>query len=170
MQFPIKLGARNGGNSRVVRGLQSGVFRQAFTGSWCWIQRVRLADFTPDAATSQTLILNTLFPANPFPEHVERGLPLIWVEENPRGPSITALNVELGDNPSGGDRDGLITSTNIYSAAGTYVQTVGAAEFAHRYEAAYDPRLYLAATGANLSVLTAFDLVVLIKFEPVVEI
>jgi hypothetical protein len=167
MQFPIKLGARNGGNSRVVRGLQSGVFRQAFTGNWCWMQRVRLADFTPAAATTQTLTLNTLFPANPFPEHVERGLPLVWVEGQPRGPSITAFNIELGD---AGDRDGLISSTNVYSAGDTYVQTVGAAEFTHRYEEAFSPTLYLAATGANISVLTAFDLVVLIKFEPVVEI
>ncbi len=170
MQFPIKLGAKNGGNARVIRGLANGTFRQGFAGDWWYEQRVRLVgrirDFTPDADTSQVLNLNTLFPSNVFPERVIRSVPLIEVVSNPAGPSLTALAVIMGD---AADDNGLVTSTNIIAAAGTHVQTIAAAEFADRYEAAYVPLVQLDATGANLDAITNLDFIVKIKFSPVVE-
>lgn len=169
-QFPIKLGAKNGGNARIIRGLSNGTFRQGFAGDWWWIQRIRLVgriqDFVGAAATSQVLTLNTLFPANPFPTDVHRSVALIEVVSNAVGPSITQLAVILGD---AADDNGLLTTTNTIAAAGTTLQTTGAAEFADQYEAAFSPILTLTSTGANLSVLTNFDMIVKIKFSPVVE-
>jgi hypothetical protein len=169
MAFPVKLGARNGGNARVFNGLRSGVFRDAFTAAWWWQQRVKRGDFTAAAATSQNVSLHTVYPNNLFPTNVDRSTPMIYVVTPLAGGSISASTITLGD---AADADGLITSTSIFTGVSGYLppnltsQVPNAAEYPDRFEAAFSPQFTLGSTGANLSTATAFEFVVMIKFSP----
>lgn len=173
MAFPIKLGARNGGNARVVRGLTSGVFRDAFVGSWWWIQNVKFGDVTLPGATSLGITLSATYPANPFPTNVDRGCPVIYVERPLAGGSISSATVILGDS---GDDNGLVTSTSIFTGVSGYLPpnlssgNPAAAEYAPRFESAFDPLLTLGSGGANLSAATDFSLWVMIEFSPVASV
>ncbi|MBK6920383.1 MAG: hypothetical protein IPH07_23485 [Deltaproteobacteria bacterium] len=167
MDFPVKLGARNGGNSRLIRALQSGVIRDAFVGNWVWVQRLRETDFTPDADTAQSLTLSTLFPANPFPTNVIRENPLVYVASPAAGGSLSAVTLEFGD---AADPNGLMTSTSIFTGASGFLQTTGAAEFTSRFEAAFDPTVDIATTSDDVDAIEGMDLWLMIQFTPVASV
>lgn len=167
--FPVKLGSRNGGNARVLNGLKTGVFRDAFTGSWWWQQRVAFGDFSLNAATSQNVTLATVYPTNPFPTNVDRSTPLVYVVRPLQGGAISASTITMGDS---GDADGLVTSTSIYTGVSGYLppnltsQAPNAAEYADRFEPAFSPQITLGTTSANVNAATGFEFVVMIKFSP----
>jgi hypothetical protein len=164
--FPIKLGQRNGGNSRVLRGLQSGIFKDAFVGDWVWQVNLVPTSITLEGDTSQAFDLNTIFASNPFPTNVVRKQPLIRVVTPIVGAGpITAAVAILGDT---NDDNGLVESQSVF-AAGT-LQSVAAAEFAPRFEAAFAPLLTIGTTGGNLSGITAMSIFVQIHFSPVASV
>lgn len=171
--FPVKLGARNGGNARAFNGLRSGVFRDAFCGGWWWQQRVKFGDFSLSAATSQNVSLHTVYPNNTFPTNVDRSTPMIYVVTPLAGGAISASTITLGDS---GDGDGLITATSIFTGVSGYLppnltsQAPSAAEYQDRFEAAFSPQFTLATTSANVNAATAFEFVVQIKFHPTASV
>ena len=164
--FPVKLGQRNGGNQRVIRGLTTGIFKDSFTGDWVWQVNLVPTSITLEGATSQVFALNTIFASNPFPTNVIRKQSLIRVVTHPTGPSLSAATGILGD---AGNDDGLIESQSIFTD-GTTLQSTGAAEFAPRFEAAFTPILTIGTTGANLSAITAMSIFVQIHFAPVASV
>lgn len=171
--FPIKLGSRNGGNSRVMRGLSNGVIRDAFAGSWWWIQNVKRGDFALAAATSQAITLATTYPRNPFPTNVDRSTPCIYVATPLSGGAISAATIEMGD---AGDPDGLVTATSCFTGVSGFLppnltgSNPTAAEYADRVELAMSPSFTLRSTGANLSAATAFNFWLMIKFSPLASV
>lgn len=168
--FPVKLGARNGGNARVLRGLTSGVFRDAFAGVWWWVQRVKFGDFALAGATSQEVAFATAYPGNPFPTNVVRKQPLIFPVTPLAGGTIASATVEMGD---AADPNGIVEASNIFTGSpllNTYVQTITAAEFARRTETAFAPSFTLRTTVGNVNAATAFDFYALIEFTPVANV
>lgn len=126
--------------------------------------------FTPAAAMSQTLALNTLFPNNTFPRNVDlRAGTKVKKITDGSGTGILSLDIEVGGTfDSGVDANGLLTSSSIYTGAGAgYLQTPAAAEYDEHYESAFLPSVTLTSTGANLDVSDlagAFE--VLIPWSP----
>lgn len=165
--FPEKLGQRNGGNARIIRGLCNGVFKDSFCGDWWWVVNLKHSTTTLEADTSQVFTLNTLFSGNPFPTNVVRKQGLIYVEDAVEGGSISAATAILGD---AGNDDALIeAATGSVFTAGVYNQSTAAAEFAPRFEAAFSPIVTLATTGDNVDDST-FSLWVMILFSPVASV
>lgn len=167
-KFPVKLGQRNGGNARVLRGLTTGVFKDSFTGNWWWVVNLKrgMPGLTLEGDGSQVITLNTLFSGNPFPTNVIRKQALVYVEDAIVGPSISAGTVILGDN---GNPDGLIESQSTFTSDVT-LQSVAAAEFAPRFEAAFSPETTITATGAALNVATSLSYWYMIEFSPVASV
>jgi hypothetical protein len=163
MRFPSKIGLP-GSNRRLLDSMRNGLIRDVVAGSWWWCQRLRLRDFTRAAATSQVITFATLFPNNPFPEHVIRKNALMYVELPLVGPSISNGTALLGD---AGDPNGLIelAQGSIFTA-GMRQDVAAAVEYDPRYEAAFSPQVTLASTGANLSVATQLELKFMIEFSP----
>lgn len=125
--------------------------------------------FTPAAATSQTLTLNTLFPKNVFPTNVDlRAGAAVRRITDPTGTGITDFDIRVGGTfDAGVDADGLLTITDIFGEGVGYSQTPGAANYDRRYESAFSPTVDLVSTGANLDVADlagAFE--VLIPWSP----
>ena len=164
--FPVKLGQRNGGNSRVMRGLQSGVFKDAFCGDWVWQVNLVPTSIALEGDTSQVFALNTIFASNPFPTNVVRKQALIRVVTRPTGTALAAAVAILGD---AADPNGLIESQSIFTS-GTTVVSPAAAEAAERFEDAFAPLLQVDTTGADLSAITSMSVVVQIHFSPVAAV
>lgn len=163
--FPVKLGQRNGGNQRVIRGLTTGVFKDSFTGDWVWQVNLVPTSVALEGDTSQVFALNTIFASNPFPTNVIRKQALIRVVTPVAGGTISAAVAILGD---AGNDDGLVESQSVF-AAGT-LQSTGAAEFAPRFESAFTPILTITTTNGNLSAITAMSIFVQIHFAPVASV
>lgn len=161
--FPIKLGSQNGGNSRIMRGLSNGIIKDAFGGTWWWVQQLDAGDFTGDADGAQVLTFSTLFPNNPFPTNVVRKQPLVYVRTPASGGTLSAVTIEFGDV---GDPNGLLTSTSVFTGASGFLQTTGAAEFAPRFESAFSPTVDIATTDDNVADISAMSLVFMIAFTP----
>ncbi len=169
LPFPIKIGLP-GSNRALYHGMRNGIIRDVIGGSWWWRQRVRLRDFTPAAATNQTLVFATLFPNNPFPLRVIRKSVLVHVEESIVGPSISAGTIIVGDTL---DPNGLLeaTSGDILLNDDAILQDLAAVEIAagETYEADFvtDGLCFrIDTTGANISVATALDLTFMVEFTP----
>lgn len=165
--FPIKLGSHNGGNSRIIRGLSNGIIKDAFAGTWWWVQQLDIGDFTGDADGAQALVFSTVFPNNPFPTNVVRKQPLVYVRTPLSGGAVNACTIEFGD---ANDPNGLLTSTSVFTGASGFLQTTAAAEFAPRFEAAFSPTVDIATTNGNISALTAGSLVFMIAFTPAASV
>lgn len=168
MRFPIKIGLPTS-NKQLFQGMKNGLIRDVIGGSWWWRQRLRLRDFTPDAAASQVITFATLFPNNPFPLRVIRKSVLVWVETAMAGPAIVAGSTTVGDT---GNADGMLEAANgsVFTAS-TMRQDLAAAEIAagEQYEGDLVTdgfQATLASTGANLNVMTALDLVYMVEFTP----
>ena len=167
--FPIKLTGRHAGPD-TVRALHQGRIQWPLKMELWWSQLVTLADFTPDAATTQTLTLNTLFANNAFPaEAIILPGTLVRNVTLPTG-TPTALTLTVGGTfDAGVDADGLLTTSNLLgsgAAAGDMLQTTAAANYTGSYESAFSPTVFLTATGANLDTLTAVSFEVLIPWTP----
>lgn len=170
MTAPFRFGHR-GSTRDVMRMLQRGGVPHPMRQRLLYQQIVTVSDFTGAGATTQTLTLNTLFPKNVFP--TEADLLAGATVENvvlPVGTSITALTIQLGGVfDAGTDADGLLTASNLLgsgAAVGDVLNTVGAANYANRYESAFSPTVLLTSTGANLSALTAISFKVIIPWTP----
>jgi hypothetical protein len=124
--------------------------------------------FTAAAATSQVLTLNSLFPRNVFPRNVDlREGAKVRRIENPTGTGISDFDILVGGVfDAGTDADGLLTITDIFGEGEGYSETVGAANYARRYESEFSPTVTLQATGANLTALEAGSFEVLIPWSP----
>lgn len=165
--FALRIGARNGSNAGVVRALKSNRIPHAFTGPFTWYTRFAITSAgTLSAATSQEFDLHTYAPYNLFPANVVRRVPFLYLATPFSGGAVSAATVELGD---ANDPNGLHTAVNVWTGAttGYLANTVSAAEYAPRFEAAFIPSITLRTTSANVSALTAGVLWVGIKFEPV---
>lgn len=166
-QFPLRIGTRNGSNGGVVRALKSNRIPHAFAGPYVWYQKfdILLAG-TLDADGVQEFDLHTYNPNNLFPANVMRGVPMLYLREVFAGGTVNAATVEMGD---ANDPNGIHTAVSVFTGAtlGYLANTVGAAEYAPRFEAAYIPTITLRTTAGNISALTTGELWVGIKFEPV---
>lgn len=166
--FPLLIGARNGSNGGVVKALGKGRLQHAWAPRFWWYQKFDIRDVQValDADTSQRFDLHTHNPDNLFPANVKRSMPLFFLSEVFDGGSISACAGILGD---ANDDNGLITTTALGQGETlTYkASTVGAAEYAPRFEAAFIPQLGLDTTGGNISALTTGIVWVAIGFEPV---
>lgn len=164
--FRIKTGARNGGNGAIIRALGNGSLRHAWAPRFWWYQ---LFDITRagalDGDTSQRFDLHTYNPRNLFPADVERTTSLVRVVRNFSGGAVSACTARLGD---AGDDDGLLTATTVFAAGtiGTTLFTLGAAEYAPRFESAFIPQIGIDTTTANVAALTQGQLLVCIGFNP----
>lgn len=170
-RFIVRLGSR-GCNADMVRAIESGAFPYPIRFRTWWHQRVRLRDFTPAAATSQALNLNTLFPKNEFPPNVDllegHQIKIIALGA---GSGITGITVRLGDT---NDNDGLLTASNVLgggAAVGDILQTPAAAEYGNRPESNFVPLLTVATVGGgNISAFTQFDVEALICWTQRTEV
>ena len=171
--FPLKLTGRHAGPD-TIRALHQGRIKWPFKVELWYRQRITLDDFTPAAATTQTLTLNSLFANNTFPATaiLEEGC-LVRNVALPTG-TPTALTITVGGTfDAGVDADGLLTTSNLLgggAAAGDMLNTPAAANYARRYESAFSPTVFLSATGGNLNTLTALDIELLIPWTPRTEL
>lgn len=168
MEYPVKIGPRGVSNGRVLNALRSGRIGYSVAFRHYYECRVRfgVGDFTPDAATAQTIALHDIAGFLPFPENVRR-LPgtFAYVPTGLAGSSITAADIEIGD---AGDPNGLLTASSALPAAEGFVDsTPAAAENAARREAAFAPTLRVALTGGNMTALSAGVVWVYIPWEPI---
>lgn len=166
-QFPAKIGLPDS-NRRLIEGLRSGLIRDPMAGTFFWRQRVRLADLTLPAATNGTFTFATEYPRNLFPQRVVRKSLLVYVVESVVGPSISAATLIVGDTD---DPNGLLESSagDIFDNDGAVLQHVAAAQNADRYEEDYSADGFcfrIDTTGANLSVMTALDLLFIAEYSP----
>jgi hypothetical protein len=167
MRFPIKIGLPTS-NKQLFQGMKNGLIRDVIGGSWWWRQRLRLRDFTPEGDTSQTIVFATLFPNNPFPLRVIRKSVLLWVESPMVGPSISAATAVIGDT---NDPNGLmeLAQGDIFTAGMRQDLTATEIAAGEQYEGDFvtdELQTTIVSTGANLSVMTALDLVYMVEFTP----
>jgi hypothetical protein len=165
-QYCIKITPRGSSNREAIAKLKNGTL--AYPIGWVHWHRVefRYNDLALNAATSQEIDLNVLYPAKAFPANVQR-LPgaFIRVKTPISGGSINSATAALGDT---GDPDGIFTATGVFTGvAEVSPSTPGAAENAARTETAYAPTLTLVASH-NLSTATAGFLVILIPWRVLV--
>lgn len=155
---------------RIVRALMQGQVPYALRPRLWYQQRVTLADFTPAAATSQVLTLDSLFTSNVFPDNVDL-LAGACVRNNalPTG-TPTGVTLLLGGTfDSGADDNGLVTSSSLLgggAAAGDILNTPAAARYGAEACAALDPIVTLGSSGGNLSTLSSIDFTVFIPWSP----
>jgi hypothetical protein len=165
--FPFRIGTRNGSNAGVVRGLSHNRIPHAFVGPYIWYQKfdITLAG-TLDGDGAQEFDMHTYNPANLFPANVQRGVPMIYLSEVFAGGAVDAATVEMGD---ANDPNGLHTAVNVWTGAtlGYFANTVSAAEYAPRFEAAFIPSITIRTTSGFVNALTTGFLWVGIKFSPV---
>ena len=125
--------------------------------------------FTPAAATTQTLTLNTLFPNNSFPANVDvlRGAKLRRIVDGAGG-TISALTAQFGGTfTAGADPNGLLEASNIFTGAGAgYSETPAAAHFAGEYVANLNPTVLLTSTTGDLDELEEGAFEVMIPWAP----
>jgi hypothetical protein len=166
-RYPVTVGAKNGGNGAQLRALRSGMGWAWGPAQW-WSE---IFDITRagalDADTDQTFDLHTYNPNNLFPANVFRGPALLRPLTNVGGGAISAVTAQLGDT---NDTDGLVTASAVHNTAGTIINTVGAAEYASRVEAAFIPTLRLVFTGGNAAAATAGRILCCILFRPIVAV
>lgn len=167
MQYPVKITRRGSSNGRVLNALRSGRIGYTIAFRHYFERRVRFGvnDFTPAAATSQTINLHEIAGGLPFPENVRR-LPgtFAYVPTGLVGTSVTVANIEIGDAE---DPNGLLTASSVLPAAEGYVaSTLSAAENATRREAAFVPTLRV-VLDQNMTALTGGEIWVYIPWEPI---
>lgn len=165
--FPIRIGAKNGSNGGVVRSLKSNRIPHAFAPRFWWYQKfdITLAG-TLDADGIQEFDMHTYNANNLFPANVIRSTPLLYLAEVCAGGTIAAATIEMGD---AGDPNGLHTAVDVFTGAtlGYLANTVLAAEYAPRFEAAFIPSITLRTTTGNINAATTFELWTMIGFNPV---
>lgn len=169
IRYPIVLGQRGTSNARIIAAIKSGRIGYTWAGRHLHVVRVRFGrnDFTPAAATSQSIALNDIAGFPPFPQNTVRRLAgtYAWVETGIAGTGITVANITIGD---AGAADGLLTSSSALPAAeGLVPPTPGAAENAARPETAFAPVLRVSLTGGNMTALTAGVVWTVIPFMPI---
>jgi hypothetical protein len=166
----IKIGGRGRSNARVLQAERSGRIPYAIGRLYWWVCRLRLQDFTPDAATAQTIDLNTLASTRlTFPTDVIRELAYVVPTTAWAGGAVSAMDGLLGDT---NDPNGLVTMPDLFTASTDLDQMVAspsAAEYAPRPEAAFAPLVTLNSTGANLDALTAGAMQIVIGFRKRVD-
>lgn len=165
--FRFKHSART--NPEVMRALENGDVRGAIAYKGTWCQRLKVGEFTGDADGDQTIAFHTYAPHNLFPANVflMPGHHMVLITAFAGG-TVNAATAEVGDT---NDPNGLITASGIWTgvAAGTVLNTPSAAEYALRYEAAYEPNIRLLTTAGNVVALTAGELEVRINFLKLVD-
>lgn len=164
--FPIPV-VHKGQGADMLNMIRSGQARHPFIpgAGFMWQCPVEDSDLTA-AATSQAILLNSLQPDDPFPVDVIRGQAFMVLEEVFSGGVISDATAILGD---AADDNGLVEVAQGLIFTGDplgVLQSPAAAEYSHRVEPAFAPRLLITATGANV---TAFDqgrLIVVIFYMP----
>jgi hypothetical protein len=168
INYPIPLGPKGSSNGRVMNALRSGRigYTIAFRHSYECRVRFGAGDFTPDAATSQTIALHSIAGFKPFPANVRRKSgTYAYVVTGLAGTSITVANIEIGD---ANDPNGLLTASSVLpAAAGLVIPTPGAAENAPLVEPAFEPTLRVVLTGGNMTALGSGEVWVYIPWEPI---
>jgi hypothetical protein len=128
------------------------------------VYEVRYSDFSAVAATAGNLALDSTKGGVDYPatSMIAMHVPIVYVETPFTGGSISAITAEIGD---AADTDELMAAVSVFSGTG-YKAAVAGAKFGtvDRYEAAYAPIVRLAATGGNLSTLTAGKLRIVLPF------
>lgn len=165
--FPLRIGARNGSNGGVIRALKSNRIADAFCAKFLWYQKFDITRAgTLDGDGVQEFDLHTYNPYNLFPANVQRGVPGTYLAEVFAGGTVNAATYESGD---ANDPNGLHTAVNVWTGAtlGWLANTVSAAEYASRFEAAFIPSLTLRTTAGNISALTTGELWMAIAFNPI---
>lgn len=146
----------------VQKALEDSVtFRGLHLQAAVW--EVKAADFSGVAATAGNLTLGAahgfVFPANTL---IGAAPTVVYVTTPFTGGSISAITAEVGD---AGDTDELLAAVSVFSGTGWKAAVQGVKIGAvDRYEAAYAPVVRLAATGGNLSTLTAGNLTVIVPY------
>lgn len=168
--FPVKITDRGASNREVIEALKTGRIGYA-PGSLYWYkQRIRFAagEFTPAAATSQELDLGTLYPARAIPSDVHRVAGMFFRVEVPiSGTGITAATVEGGD--FGGTTDNYFTATSCFGGSARILHsTPAAAGNPAAGAAALAPGVTIRLTGANMTAISAGQLVAYIPFRKLV--
>jgi hypothetical protein len=165
--FPLRIGARNGSNGGVIRSLKSNRIPHAFAGPFFWSQKFDILEAgTLEGDGIQEFDLHTYNANNLFPANVMRGVPMIYLSEVFAGGAVDAATIEMGD---ANDPNGLHTAVNVWTGAtlGYLANTVSAAEYAPRFEAAFIPTITLRTTSGFVNALTTGELWVGIAFKPV---
>lgn len=177
--LPLELQiATRRGNAEAVRADLNGTAPDVSHRIRYWRRNVRIGDFTAAASTSDEIdlfaditaaALGRLGQSGDFPANV-------WINVAPpyirritafAGGAVSACTAEVGDT---GDPNGLVTATNVFTGASAgIVTTPSAAEYGARFEAAYAPTITLRTTTANVSVLTAGELEVVIPYVPMLK-
>jgi hypothetical protein len=164
--FPIPV-VHVGQGADMLNIIRSGQARHPFIpgAGFLWRCPIGHADLTA-AATSQTIALNTLQAADPFPVDVIRGQAFAVLDERFSGGSVSDATMILGD---AGDDNGLIVITDGLIFTGDplgVLQSPSAAEFAHRVEPSFGPQAIIAATGDNVVNFAAGLVTVCIFYMP----
>lgn len=165
--FGLRIGARNGSNAGVARGLKNNRIPFAWADPFVWYQKFDiLRAGTLDADGIQEFDLHTYNANNLFPANVMRATPFLYLAEVFAGGTVNACTVEMGD---ANDPNGLHTAVNVWTGAtlGYLANTVSAAEYAPRFEASFIPSITIRTTAGNIAALTTGELWVGIKFTPV---
>lgn len=165
-QFPLRIGAKNGSNGGVIRALKNNRLPHAYAPRFWWYQKFDiLRAGTLDADGAQTFNLHTYNPYNLFPANVIRSTPSLYVGELVAGGAISAATLSMGDD----DVDGLHTAVDVFTGAalGYRANTVGAAEYAPRFEAAFVPTFTVTTTTGNVNAATSGEFWAMIGFTPV---
>lgn len=161
--FPINIQPRGRSNPMIIRDLKSGRigYPVGFTYHARFRVRFGVGDFTPLAATSQELDLNTIYPAQAFPTNVHR-MPgtFLRVETAPTGGGVGSASAEVGDT---GDPNGLLTATSILTV-GLKNSTPAAAENVGRVEAAFLPTLTV-TFDVNVDTITGGVVLVFVPYK-----
>ena len=136
IHYPLRLGPRGSSNGRVHRAVRSGRVPYTLQVKHLYECRIRFGagDFTPAAATSQVIDLNSIRFFPPFPQQVRATDPVIrrlpgtyaFVKTGIAGTGITDADIEVGDSV---DPNGLLTVSPAYDGdEGLVAATRNAAE------------------------------------------
>ncbi|MCA9656360.1 MAG: hypothetical protein KC501_41020 [Myxococcales bacterium] len=176
IHYPLRLGPRGSSNGRVLRAVRSGRVPYTLQVKHLYECRIRFGagDFTPAAATSQVIDLNSIRFFPPFPQQVRATDPVIrrlpgtyaFVKTGIAGTGITDADIEVGDSV---DPNGLLTVSPAYDGdEGLVAATPAAAENAAREETDFAPTLRVALTGGGLmTAINQGEIYVYIPFEPI---
>lgn len=154
-------------NARIHQLRTQGKFPWIERPPFMWECEVAVGDFVGEGDGSQDLDLDALYGSRfPFIDEV-------WLEPGAHvvplvafaGGAVNAVTFQLGDV---GDRDGLVTSSNIYTGVtiGAPIYTPSAAEYALRPESGFLPTFRIVTTNGFVSALVTGRALLRIPFTP----